>query len=265
MGRRMDAMNREHIVFVDQELCIKCGSCEKDCVFRVMILTESGAEASSPECAKCGHCVAVCPVNAVSMSGYEDVPEEIDQEKKLDPDILLAKIKARRSMRYFTDQEVSDEDIEKIIDAGRFTPTARNLQGTSYIVLKDNINEYEQIAVTALRRLKKVIKPFLGRYKDIEVEDSFFFKGAPVAIVIKSNDVIDGALAASLMELMAQSLGLGVLYSGFFTEAVKIPGKLKRKLQIPRRDKIVTTLVIGHPAVTYKRTVQRESARVQYV
>jgi len=229
-----------------------------------MVLTERGAEVTSPECAKCGHCVAVCPQHAVSISGYEDEPEEIRPELKLAPEVLTAAIKSRRSMRFFTDREVTKEDIEKIIEAGRFVPTARNYQGTSYIVLKENIEEYEKIVVSALRRLKKLINPFLGRYKQLEVDDNFFFKGAPVAIVIKSNDVIDGALAASIMELMAQSLGLGVLYSGFFTAAVKLPGKLRRRLSIPRGDKIVTTLVIGHPAVTYKRTVQRESARVSY-
>ena len=198
------------------------------------------------------------------MSGYEDMPEDIPQDLMLDPEILLAQIKSRRSMRHFTDQEIAPEDIEKIIEAGRFTPTAKNMQGISYVILKDNIDEYERIAVSILRRIKRIAYPFIGRYRHFQITDNFFFKGAPVAIVIKANDVIDGALAASLIELMAQSLGLGVLYSGFFTYAARISGKLKRKLSLAPRDKIVTTLVLGHPDVVYRRTAQRESARVLF-
>ena len=257
-------MSREHIVSIDQALCNKCGACEKDCVFRAIVLTEAGAEVTGQVCAKCGHCVAICPENAVSMSGYEDVPEEIPLDFKLDPDDLLKQIKFRRSMRSFTDEEVAQEDLDKILDAGRFTPTARNMQGVSYVVIRDNIAEYERIAVSVLRRIKPLADPLISRYRNFTIDDDFFFKGAPLAIVIRANYELDGALAASLMELTAQSLGLGVLYSGFFTRVAMMSGKIKRKLQITKRDRIVTTLVIGHPAVKYKRTVQRESARVLY-
>ena len=257
-------MKKEHIISVDKERCVKCEMCKKDCTMQIIRIGEKSSEITTQECIKCGHCVAICPKQAISMSGYEDGPEDIVPDMKLDPEVLLAKMKSRRSMRYFTAQDVAPEDIEKIIEAGRFSPTAKNMQGLSYVVLKDNIDEYERIAVTMLRRIKPVATLFTSRYKGFDIVDNFFFKGAPVAIVIKANDVLDGALAASLMELMAQTLGLGVLYSGFFTFAANKSGKLKRKLSLNRGDKVVTTLVLGHPDVQYKRTAQRESAQVIY-
>jgi len=45
--------------------------------------------------------------------------------------------------------------------------------------------------------------------------DSFFFKGAPLVIIVSARNEVDAALASSYMEIMAESLGLGVLYSGF--------------------------------------------------
>ena len=51
------------------------------------------------------------------------------------------------------------------------------------------------------------------------IDDHFFFKKAPAAIVVVSRDKIDGALAAANMALMAEACGLGVLYSGFFCMA----------------------------------------------
>jgi len=40
--------------------------------------------------------------------------------------------------------------------------------------------------------------------------------------------------------------------------------KLKRKLSAVSKGKIVTTLVLGYPAVKYRRTAQRERPAVQY-
>jgi len=46
-------------------------------------------------------------------------------------------IRTRRSIRKYTDQYVSDELIDQIIDAGRWGPTAHNYRPTEYIVIRD--------------------------------------------------------------------------------------------------------------------------------
>jgi hypothetical protein len=66
------------------------------------------------------------------------------------------------------------------------------------------------------------------------------------------------------MELMAQSLGLGVFYSGFFSLVTRLSPKLRKRLGIRRGEKAITTLVLGYPAVNYQRTAQRESAEVLF-
>ena len=76
---------------------------------------------------------------------------------------------------------------------------------------------------------------------------------------------VDGALAASNMELMAQAQGLGVLYSGFFTLAANHSAAVRRELGLNRKEKAVTTLVVGYPAVVYQRTAQREKVSARYV
>ena len=167
-------------------------------------------------------------------------------------------------MRHFTKKDISQEIILQIIEAGRYTPTANNKQQVSYTILRENKEEYEKMALLKLRRLKSMISLFVRKLEHIDVDDHFFFKGAPVVIVIKSTDVVDGALAASAMEIMAQTYGLGVLYSGFFTRIAGMSSTLKRKLSVARREKIVATLVLGYPAVTYQRIPQREKPRVKF-
>jgi len=217
---------------------------------------------------KCGHCVAICPQKAVSISGYEDSPEEIPNDLALEPEMLLTLIKSRRSIRQFTDQDVSPEIVSRIIEAGRYTPTGMNRQGVSYVVLRENKDDYERIAVSWFRRLRPFVGIFLKHFRHIHIDDHYFFKGAPVVIVIKAENsatgAIDAALAASAMELTARAYGLGALYLGFFSIIAKLSRKLKRKLSVVSKGKTVTALVLGYPAVTYHRMAQRERPAVQY-
>ena len=254
----------EHNISIEQSLCSRCGLCISDCPDGVLFMAESAAEYNGEFCVKCGHCVAICPQGAVTISGYDDPPEAINPENKADPDALLAMIKSRRSMRQFTEKDVPPELISKIIEAGRYTPTGGNRQDVSYVVLREKKDECEKIALEIIRSMQPTLALTIPYIKNLVIGDRFLFKGAPVVIVIKSVDALNGALAASMMELMAQSIGLGVLYSGFFTMAIRESDELRRMLSISAPEKPVTTLIIGHPAVKYIRTAQRESARVIY-
>ncbi len=73
----------------------------------------------------------------------------------------------------------------------------------------------------------------------------------------------DAALASSYMELMAESLGLGVLYSGFSRVCSVVSGKLRRLLKLPKGHKVVTCMVIGYPAVRYQRIVPRKALQAK--
>lgn len=95
------------------------------------------------------------------------------------------------------------------------------------------------------------------------IDDHFFFKKAPTAILVLSPNAVNGALAASNMALMAEACGLGVLYSGFFATAANRPHALRKKLGFMRRDKVVTTLVIGYSGITDYRTAQKDTASVR--
>lgn len=257
-------MKNEHIVSIDKILCIQCGLCVEDCPSHALVLKADGAEVTTQQCIKCSHCVAICPKEAVTMTGFEDGPEPITPHMKVDAMALLGQLKARRSMRHFTEQPVDPEIIAQVLEAGRYTPSGSNKQDVSYVVLRENIDEYEQIALSLFRRIKKLADLFSSRFRQFELDDHFLFKHAPVVIVIKSSSMVDGALAASSMELMAQSLGLGVLYSGFFARIIGLSRKLKKKLSIASGEKVATTLVLGYPAVKYTRTAQKERPTVLF-
>ena len=257
-------MKREHIVSADPSLCNGCGLCVGDCPTNTMRMERDKAVVTAQDCIKCGHCQAICPQNAVSISGFDEAPERITPAMRVDATALLGQLKARRSVRRFSARQIAPELITQIIEAGRYTPTGTNKQGVSYAVLQKNIADYEAPGIRLFRRLKRLIDIVYSGFRAIEIDDHFLFKGANAVIVIKGADEVDASLAASSMELMVQSLGLGVFYSGFFTMITRFSGRIRRRLGIRRGEKAVTTLVLGYPAVTYQRTAQRETAEVSY-
>lgn len=252
-----------HIIKVDKEKCIGCSLCEKDCVSSNIELCNKKAEIKSQGCIMCGHCVAICPKKAVSITGYDEPSIEFTNQTLLNPDELSMAIKTRRSIRHFKDNVISDDVIKQIIEVGRFTPTAKNAQDISYVVLNKNIKKYESIAVKVFKKLMPIVKIVYPPAKKMIIDDNFFFKKAPVAILILSKDKVSGSLAASNMSLMAESLGLGVLYSGFFTIVANASRTIKKELKI-KGKKVITTLVIGYPNVEYLRTAQRNTAEINW-
>lgn len=252
----------EHLIKIDLKRCIGCGKCVKDCPqFNIEIDNRNKAVVKSQDCIKCGHCVAVCPMEAVSISGYDEKPYRIEDMEKIDPTRLMNSLISRRSIRAFKEKDVPEEIIQRIIEAGRWTPTGKNAQDVEYIIIQKKKRQVEAIAIKVFKRILKLIKVFRKSYKDIVIDEKFFFKGAPLVIVVVSKSSVDGALAASNMALMAEANGLGVLYSGFFTVAARVSGKIRKELEI-KGKKPITTLVIGYSDVEYRRSVQKERAAV---
>ena len=245
-------------ILINEEKCIGCELCVKDCPSNYLHMENGKAHASDTVCLECGHCYAICPQGAIRMMNYDCTEEAVVPMTELPSDTLLAAMKSRRTIRQFTDQPVEPEKIQKILEAGRYSPTGGNSQNVSFTILGSRQKEAEEICVDLFRKgndLASHIKAFAGRFN---VKDDFFFKGAPLVIVVSSLSSVDAGLASAYMEIMAESLGLGVLYSGFFVMCTRLSRKLRKLIGLPKRRKVVTCMVIGYPAVKYQRIVPRK-------
>lgn len=255
-------MNTKKSVEINKSLCIGCGKCVRDCVSEKIKLVDGKAQFMYEKCLECGHCYAICPVEAVSLPGYDAVSEHPFDLSELDSDKLLLGMKSRRTIRQFRDEPVSQEMIDKIIEAGRYCPTGTNSQDYTFTVIQNKLGDFEKEAVRTFRMAQKAATPFSDYIKNVTIDDNFFFKGAPLVIVVSGKGESSSYLASSYMELMAASLGLGVLYSGFFVGVAKLNPKVKNMLKLEKGYSPVSCLVIGHPAVEYKRIPPRKDARV---
>ena len=250
-------------IIINQDKCVGCGLCVNDCPNACLSIEGNVAHITGTGCIACGHCYAICPGGAIRMEGYDCAEEPVVSMTELPSDKLLLAMKSRRTIRHFMDVPVEPEKISQILEAGRYSPTGGNAQNVTYTILGSKQAEAEAICVRLFRAAKKLGAPFVGFLKQVEIGDDFFFKGAPLVIVVSSKSDINAGLASAYMELMAESLGLGVLYSGFFAVCAKVSRKLRKLICLPKGNKVVSCMIVGYPTVKYRRIVPRKALQAR--
>ena len=121
-------------------------------------------------------------------------------------------VKFRRSCRKFDfTKEVSDDLIQKVVDAGIYAPTAKNTQGVHFVVIKD-----------------KMIKSVFSRVNTQLAGYKFdMFYNAPVIILVLAKKgqyaAYDGSCAIENMLLQASDLGLGSCWIHRAKEEILVP------------------------------------------
>mgnify|MGYP005758132185 FL=1 len=260
------------MIVIDEEKCIGCGLCAKDCPAGKLAVKE-GCAVYTSECIQCGHCVAVCPKGAVSIPEYDmDDVEEYDEETfAVQPQNFLHAVKFRRSIRNFRKEKLDRECLERILQAGRYTPTAKNRQACRFIVLQEELEEFKELLWNRVPELMDRMKEenphyaaffkFLHRRRSKNAEDDGLFFNTPACILIAADNPLDGGLAAANMENMAAAEGAGVLYSGYLTRIIEADPVLKEWLGIPDTP-LVCCMLAGYPAVSYRRTAPRKKADI---
>lgn len=250
-------------VLIDREKCVGCGQCVKDCVSGCLEVYQGKAITKDGGCISCGHCYAVCPVGAVRVEGVEPDAGEFVEMTEFDSKRLLQAMKSRRTVRQFKPDAIEQEKIDMILEAGRYCPTGSNAQDVAYTILGSRQDDAEKICVELFRKGTGAAGFLSDVLKNMKIDDHFFFKGAPLVIVVSGKGKGNANLASSYMELMAESLGLGVLYSGFFVACTMLSPKLRKMLDLPQGHKAVTCMVMGYPDVKYHRIPGRKPANIR--
>lgn len=163
--------------------------------------------------------------------------------------------KQRESCRSYTDEQVSDEALRTIVEAGRLAPSACNSQPWKFYVVNG-----DEHAATVRRGVQ-----IMGNNKFTEKAPAFIVVTGEkpnyperVGQVIFGRDFssIDIGIAVANMTLCATSLGLGTCILGMFTEKT-----IKEGIGLSKKDKTFVQLVIsvGHPAKKEPRNKNRKA------
>jgi nitroreductase len=101
---------------------------------------------------------------------------------------LFDSIQGRKSIRRFKQTTVPDEDIKKILDAGRSAPSANNTQPWSFIVIR-NHTVLKRMADAARQMIDRMI-PYAESEKQAQRLAAYkgtyytFFEHAPVVVAV---------------------------------------------------------------------------------
>ena len=260
-------MNDEIKILIDNEKCNGCGRCLADCQRHVLEIQNKKAVIIKESCLKCGHCLAVCPQNAIKITALDDEIWEVPGESVfLDEESLKRHLKFRRSIRHYKNIPVEKDKLDKIIEAGRLTPTAGNSQNVRYIILQKEIDTIEDAVISQYKESSggQSIK-LPNAYDPDRLKRGFLFHKAPAVILVISPSEINACLAAMSMELMAEALELGVVYVGLFTRPANVNKKLRETLGVKEEEIIAACLALGYPDVQYLRSAPRKSAEVKWI
>jgi nitroreductase len=158
-------------------------------------------------------------------------------------DTLMDIIKKRISIRVYQDKSISESEVNSIMEAAKYAPSAMNAQQLKFKVIsnKDLIQKLSDQIMTIARK----------EIPAMPVRPSVFHK-APLLIIItgpRENIWIDtdAALAAQNMMLYAASINLGSCFIGMAKFLEKDTAALK-ELHIADNHKIAAAVVVGFPA-----------------
>ena len=142
-------------------------------------------------------------------------------------------IAVRKSVRAFLDKPVEDDILERILDAARCAPSARNAQEWRFVVVRDRAVR-ERIASEAARQ------PFIGTAGILlaccAVTDGRIMRCGQPAYPI------DVAIAMDHLSLAAAALGLGTCWIGSFDEEL-----VRQILGIDAGVRVVQLMPLGWP------------------
>ena len=144
-------------------------------------------------------------------------------------------VRARIETREFKPDPVPEATLQKILEAGRWSPSQRNRQPWHFIVVQER-ETLQQLGAMAPSG------PYLAE--------------APLAIAVVTDGarvpLIDGTRAISSMQLVAWEEGLGSCWVG----SVDREG-VKRLLGLPETCELITVLPFGYPTDAAKRLRKR--------
>lgn len=158
-------------------------------------------------------------------------------------------IMSRRSIRNYTDEPVTDEQMENVLRAAMAAPSAGNQQSWRFIVVR---SEEQRLALSGAT-------PYAG-----------MIARAPVAIVICGDEtapkhpgywVQDCSAAIENLLLAAHATGLGAVWIGVHPVQERIDN-VRRICEVPEGVEPMSMIALGHPAEEKPPAERYEPAHV---
>ena len=151
-------------------------------------------------------------------------------------------IRNRRSMRKFTQEELTQEEVVSLLKAGLMAPSSKGSTPWQFIVIDD--------------------KDLLNTLSNCKQIGSSFLKDAAVAIVVVADPLVsdvwieDASIASIYIQLQAEDLGLGScwiqLRERYTSDGVPSNEFVHDVLDLPLHLQTLSIVAIGHKGMERK-------------
>lgn len=151
---------------------------------------------------------------------------------------LIELIRTRRSVRKFTTEPVTEEQIELLKETALRSPTSRNFRPWRFVFVTD--------------------RELLTTLSECKPHGASLLAGAPLGVVVCANEaesdvwVEDCSIASILLQLTAQSLDLGSCWVQIrkrnHDETQSSEDYIRSRLDLPSTIRVLSVIGIGHPA-----------------
>ena len=151
-------------------------------------------------------------------------------------------IKNRRSMRKFTGEELSQEQVVTLLKAALMAPTSKRSNGWQFIAVDD--------------------KETLEKLSHCKEQASSFIADAALAIVVMADPLAsdvwieDASIASIMLQLQAEDLGLGSCWvqirERYAATGMPSDEYVRSVLDIPLQLQVLSVIAIGHKGMERK-------------
>ena len=264
---------------IDESKCKKDGICSSVCPGNFIRLKDGDGypemvPGGDEFCLICGHCMAVCPNDALrhELIPIEDSPP-IKKELLINEQQAVQFIRSRRSIRVFKGKPVETEKIQRLIEIARYAPTGTNSQMVEWVVFNDKkkINNLAGLVAEWIRDIVdnnpenapypiERLRLFLATW---DTGSDVILRNAPALVIATAseevgNGIVDPTIALSYLELTAPILGLGTCWAGLLRRGMLNSASIREAVGISDRYPHYYPMMLGYPKFKYYRVPERK-------
>ncbi|MBQ9765490.1 MAG: nitroreductase family protein [Lachnospiraceae bacterium] len=255
---------------IDYDKCIGCHQCIEDCLTHYLGLDEvaSSDTFNKPiimekrRCISCGHCMAICPVEAIEFEDNQFIP--------IDDDAILKLFGKKRTVRRYKKGAKIDNDIlDKIIIAAQSAP-APPYRKTRIIIIEEKLEEIYNKALDYLVSIVEKdgsINPMYATTMELHKKRDEVLWNAQYLVMIVGGvgTEEDGVIAAERMQIMAEALGVGTAYRGDMKMAINAESEIRDMVGLKKRESVLTAFAMGIPDFNFFREAIKKNKTVTFI
>lgn len=266
---------------VDVDLCTQDELCVLECPAKILQMNEHGptmVDGGDEICIRCGHCVAVCPVAAVSLEFLSPSDcLEVQDALMLSEEGAEHFLRSRRSIRTYKKKPLEKDLLEKALNIAAAAPTGSNKQPVKWLVFTErkdveiitrHVTEWMRYVignhpeVATLYNMEKIVG-------DMDNGVDRICRNAPQLIFTYAAKEAglagtDCHSALAYLELALPALGAGSCWAGYVLFAASQWPPLSEFLGLSDEYQLHGAVMAGYPKFRYTRIPPRNPAEIVY-